>query len=187
MKKNRAGFMLAEAIITSVVVATAMIGLYATINKLFASYQKNNNYYNVDAVYATKSTINSLLKDDFNLFINNIIENNSYKTIIDDKTCFYNNNIYTDGLEEYNNAEVCKGIQNTYKVNKMIIADYDKSVLEEDILKDASLNLNETFKEYIKYVIGYYEVSNNDTRYSYIILTEIKDGNKYYYANLGIE
>ena len=87
-------------------------------------------------------------------------------------------------ITNYFNQDTCKTIRDSYNINEMIIAEYDASVLENDIKTD---NMNQTFKEYIDYVIGYYDVSNDDTKFSYIVLVEIKDDNNYYYANMGIE
>lgn len=196
MKKNNQGFMLAEAIITSVVIATAMIAFYTTYNKIFSLNKERSKYYDIDGVYASKLTFDYLYKqNNFNLFINNIFGNNHYKIIIDDNTCFYNNQIYNKLEDElnYNNATICNAIRESYNINTMIIAEYDKSVLEKDIQQDP--NLTQTFKDYIKFVGGYYDVSKHNTRYSYLILTEIKNDNndnndnndQYYYASIGVE
>lgn len=170
MNKNNKGFMLVEVIVTSTVIATAMISLYSTFNKLYTSYNQKTSYHNIDGIYATKTTINYLLDNDFNVFINNTFTTSQYKILIDDTTCF-------------NNTDICNAIKSTYNVNKMIIAEYNKSIIET--LKNTSIN--QTFKEYIDYVIGYYGIEQSNNKYNYIILTEIKDGDNYYYANLGIE
>lgn len=170
MKKNNKGFMLVEAIITSVVIAAAMISLYSTFNKLYTSYNKNSSYHNIDGIYATKVTINYFLDNDLNIFINDLFGSNQYKVLIDETTCFEDTNI-------------CNQIKETYNVNKMIIAEYNKSVLER--IKEE--NINQTFKEYIDFVINYYDIGASNTKYDYIILTEIKNSDNYNYANLGIE
>ena len=105
MNKNNKGFMLVEVIVTSVVIATAMISLYSTFNRLYTSYNRNISYYNIDAIYATKTTIDYLLNNDFNKFINKTfggtqeISGTQYKTLIDNNTCFENsgtcNKIFT--------------------------------------------------------------------------------------------
>lgn len=186
MKKNREGFMLAEAIITSVVIATAMIGLYTVFNRLYTSYKTRSTYYNVDAIYSAKATFDYVYDNNINLFINNIFKVSNYRIIMDDNNCFYNNQVYdknTD-LSNYNNAVVCQKIRNHYQVNKMLLISYDKTVLTREVMES---NINQTFKDYIQYVTGYYDVADNDTRYSYLILTEIKDGDNYYYGHIGIE
>lgn len=175
MKKNKKGFMLAEAVVSATVIITSMVLLYSTFNRLYLLYSEKNSYYNIDAVYATKTMINSLMDNNFEKYINDIFVNSTHKVIIDDTTCNKN--------ESGTNDPLCTKIKDLYKVNRMIISEYDKSTLETDL---KTLPINQSFKDYIDYVIGYYGVSNYDTKYSYIVLTEIKDGNDYYYANLGI-
>jgi hypothetical protein len=169
MKKNRKGFMLAEAVVSATVIITSMVMLYSTFNRLYSLYMDKNNYYNIDAFYATKEMINYLMDNNFEEEINNIFQNDTYKTLINSTTCLGGN--------------VCSKLKDLYSVNNMIISEYDKSTLEVDI---KTLAINQSFKDYIDYVIGYYGVSNHDTKYSYIVLTELKVGSNYYYANIGI-
>lgn len=184
MKKNKKGFMLAEAVVSATVIITSMILLYSTFNRLYLLYSEKNSYYNIDAVYATKTMINSLMDNNFEKYINDIFVGSTYKVIMEDY-------IPDDEVEEKKcveneispNDSICTKLKGLYKVNKMIISEYDKSTLKTDL---KNLSINKSFKDYIDYVIGYYGVSNHDTKYSYIVLTEIKDGDDYYYANLGI-
>ena len=177
MRKNNKGFMLAETIVTTVIIVTAMIGLYSIFNRLYNEYNKNNNYHNIDAKYAIINTVDYLLSNDFNKIINTIFDSSQYYTIMSSSVC-------GDDISDYFNTSTCETLRDSYKINEMIIAEYDASVLENDVKRD---NMNQTLKEYIDYVIGYYDVANDDTRFSYIVLVEIKDGNDYYYANMGIE
>lgn len=206
MKKNNKGFMLIEAIVSGTIVLTSMIVLYSIFNKLHTKYNEKNNYYNIDAVYATKETINYLMKNDFEKNINNIFENSNNFVLIGDNECQLKNKTKEDieiNLENIN-TNFCEKIQLLYGVKNMIIAEYDKTTLEnlknltgvgnvdlnEIYNKDGiltTLEFNQALKDYIEYVIGYYEVSDNDTRFSYIVITELEDGNKHYFANLGIE
>ena len=178
MKKNNQGFMLAELIITSTVIVTALVGLYASYNKVYSLYQTKNNYYNIDGVYATKEMINGLLKtegnneDNLNSVLNKLQENNYIfiiQTSNQETKCNITNNI-------------CSTIKNLYEINNMILVEYDENVLQE--LKNQTIN--KTFKEYIDYIIGYYGIKDNED-YSYIVLTEIKmKDNEYNYSNLRI-
>ena len=163
--------MLAEAVVSGTVIITSMVVLYSTFNRIYTIYSEKNNYYNIDAIYATKEMTNYLMNGNFEEYINDCFFDNRYNIFIDDSNC-YN---YGDN--------VCLKLKDLYKVNKMIITEYDKSTLESDV---KNLSLNKSFKDYIDYVIDYYGVSNHDTKFRYIILTEIKDGDNYYYANLGI-
>ena len=180
IKKNE-GFMLVEAIVASVIVVSAMISLYSVFNNLYTIYNSKNSYYNIDAMYATKNMVSYLQNDNFNSVINEIFESNQSKVLVgsDSGFCYSPNETQV----------LCNMLRDTYNINTMIIAEYDKTVLEENIKqnKEIGYELNQTFKDYIDFVIGYYDISEDNTRYSYIVLTEIKNGNSYYYANLGIE
>ena len=197
MKKNNKGFMLAEAIISGTIIITSMILLYQTFNRIYVKYQEKNNYYSIDAVYATKEMIANLMDNNFSKTINNITSKSNHYILVADGICqssnidHEGNTISISGLEKFcNNDENSKSINKIYNINNMIITEYDKTVLEElknKLSNNTELTINQTFKEYIDFVIGYYGVSNHDTQYTYIVLTEIKDDkNNYYYANLGI-
>ena len=62
MLKNNKGFMLIEVIVTSTIVVTTMIALYAGYIKLYNTYKQRNSYYNIDATYATKEMLNAMLE-----------------------------------------------------------------------------------------------------------------------------
>ena len=208
--------MLAEAVVSGTVIIISMIVLYSTFNKLYTMYSEKNNYYNIDAIYATKEMTNYLMNREYNnenpenenfeSIINKIFKNSTHFILIGNNMSTTDNNSICRfrnkspkgeqiTINVLNENSVCKNLKNTYKINNMIITEYDKSTLES-LLKQENLNkylngnpqlkLTQTFKDYIKYVINYYGVSNHDTKYEYIVLTEIKDGDNYYYANLGI-
>ncbi len=179
MKKNNKGFMLAEVIITSTVIITAMVGLYASFQKIYANYGVKSNYYSVDGVYATKEMINHLLYGDvdtdvnLNKFISNTFQEQHFVFVIKNGQC--------QGTME--NDATCKAIQNTYQVSNMIFTEYDKNELENGVKKE---KLNQTFLDYLDYVMGYYDITSVNTEYGYLILTETSDGENYYYSNLRV-
>ena len=173
MKKNNKGFMLIEVIITSTIVLTTMILLYSSFNKLSNSYKIRNSYYNIDASYATKEMINSMLKDsnnnnNINQFINDTFYRKRYGYIIDNQEC----KLETDS---------CDKLKTLYSIENMIFSEYDPESLK--YLKENEL-INQTFKEYIEYIDNYYDIKNTKDNYEYIILTEVKENDKYYYASL---
>ncbi len=208
MMKNNKGFMLVEVIITSTVIIAAMVGLYSSFNRLYQSYDTKNYYYSIDGVYATKETINYLLQNDFS---------DQYLTASDTKekdfNYFINDLFYNTGTDKFLikdgscNAKIsgdfCTSIVNLYQVKNMILLEYDKCsfVFDSDHNTKYSCGLssnkflsikNQTFKEYLDYVVSYYDMtntsvdSNENNKYSYIILTEIYDGEYYYYSNLRV-
>ena len=172
MKKKSKGFMLVELIITSTIIVAAMVTLYASFNRIYSLYKTKNNYYSIDGVYATKAmTKNLIVNNNINDFIRTTMEINKYSYIIQNNGC--------TKLED----EICNGIQSFYNVQNMIFIEYDKNALED--LKNSITN-DETFKDYINYVINYYDITASDTSFSYIILTETEENEKDYYSNLRI-
>ena len=194
MKKKRNGFMLAELIITSTIVVSAMISLYASFNKIYSLYKTKNNYYYVDGVYATKELTDSIIKDNFNTFINNKLSSERNTYLIKDNTC----------ETETNLQEKCKAIQELYHVKNMIFAEYNKCNLDKEkcTTQDSQaanptnvgegdntllkIENNQPFKEYIDYVIDYYDIESESNEYNYIVLTEIEEDGQTYYSNLRI-
>lgn len=176
MRKNNKGFMLIEVIITSTIVITTMVTLYTSFNKLYNNYRTKNSYYNIDAVYATRDIINLMLNNDYNLseFIYNTFPNNTYGFIIKKGICYLG--------DESTETTRCSDRQKYYKIQNMILSEYDSESLN-NLKNTSSAQLNQTFKDYIDYLITYYDIKQTE-EYSYIILTEIQDGDNYYYANL---
>lgn len=228
MKKNNKGFMLIELIITSTVVVTAMITLYASFNKIYSLYKTRNNYYSIDGTYAAKETVRFLMKDNiFADLINKKLGNENYTFLISNAKCNFN-----DGSNEQGK---CETIRKFYNIKNMILAEYDKCILaldqcvgpignnseeisneepstdesttdepstaesttdetaqpaSETEKKDLKIlqneNINQTLKDYLKYVTKHYNTNTNE-RYDYIIITEMEENKgKLYYSNLGI-
>lgn len=178
MKKNNKGFMLVEVIVTSTVIVTAMVGFYASFNKLYKNYLAKNQYYNIDAIYATKEMIKEMMNNNPEQFLNNIFSSSVYGDLIKDGIC----------QEENKNGDdihisICTDISNFYQVKNMIIVEYDKESIQEYL--DENPNLHQTFKEYIDYIINYYDITTNE-EIGYLFLTEIQDNGNYYYANLRV-
>lgn len=196
MKKNNKGFMLIELIITSTIVVTAMVSLYASFNRIYSLHKTRNNYYNINGIYASKEIVRSLLNgNEFTKIINTNFETGNYSFLIKEG----NLNI---PISNSTTQEQINEIKAFYNIKNMILTSYSKCILaldectggqnneEESSIGAESTSLkseieNETFKDYIEYITKYYNTSSNET-YSYIIITELEDGNKYYYSNLGI-
>ena len=60
--KNNKGFMLAEVVVTSTIILTALISFYTTFNNLYRRYEIHTKYYDIDGVYAIKELGNVLSK-----------------------------------------------------------------------------------------------------------------------------
>ena len=191
MIKNRKGFMLVEVIITATVILTSMILLYSSFQSLLSKYETRNKYHHVDALYATKEIIDYLLQEDFNKFINTNLYQQESLYLIKEKQC---QNLELS--EDFNS--LCTIIQDLYSVESMIFTSYDQNnlknlkngLIESETVKVEAIK-NQTMKEYIDYIIGYYGITNENINvdlnpYSYFIITEISDGEDYYYANIPI-
>ena len=181
MFKNNKGFMLVEVIITSTVILTGMILFYSSFNSLFSKYKEREVYHDIDAFYATKEMINALLENNLNTFLNT---NSDLETVnlIENGTCNESENNYI------NKNNFCTTLKNLYQVKNMIFTYYDENVLKN---KKEKLT-NETFKDYIDYIINYYNIKDanigtNSNHYTYMVITEIENNGKNYYASIPIE
>lgn len=170
MIKNNKGFMLIEAIITSTIVLTMLIALYTSYNKLYNNYKTKNTYYDLDSIYATKEIINlNLNNNNFTNILNKTTNDKPYSYIIKDNICIQEDKINKD----------CQSIQALYNINNMIILKYTK---DSFLLLKEKENLNQTYYDYLDYLVVYYNLENTSSDYDYIILTETKNGSTYNYA-----
>lgn len=161
MKLNRKGFMLAEVVVSASVVAVVLVTMYIGINRMTAAYDKRNRYYDLDAQQVAME-VNDLLKRDS--------EQNNFTSLTD--------NYYS--LED---------IENNYQVNYSELKDVFSSLGEnintyyvknEDGFNTMkSLNINQSFKDYLDYFIS---KTNFDENYSYFIVVELEKGSDYYYT-----
>ena len=181
MVKNNKGFMLVEVIITSTVILTGMILFYSSFNSLFSKYKEREVYHDIDAFYASKEMINNLLENNLSAFLN---AHSSLETIdiIKDNRCIAEESLYI------NQNNFCTTLKDFYQIKNMFFTYYDANVL-----KNKKENLtNETFKYYIDYVTNYYNIKEanigtSSNSYAYMIITEIENNGKNYYANIPIE
>ncbi len=163
--------MLAEAIITSTIVLTTLVGLYANFMKLYNVYKIRDTYYDIDGVYAIKNAIDAMI-DDGSLAGTLVLDNGNYKLII-------NNNCIILNYESY-----CNFLKKTYSIENMYVVKYNETSINE--LKKVG-NLNQTFKDYLNYIEKYYNFNmDEDNKYSYLFVVEYKKNQKYYYSSLGV-
>lgn len=161
--------MLAEAIITSTIVLTTLVGLYANFMKLYNVYKIRDTYYDIDGVYAIKNAIDAMI-DDGSLAVTLALNTNCNPIINNDK-CDVSNNNY------------CNFLKDTYSIKNMYVVKYDKDSIAE--LKNHVLN--QTFKDYLNYIKKYYNFNmDEDNKYSYLFVVEYQKNQKYYYSSLGV-
>ena len=183
--KNNKGFMLAEAVITSTIVLTTLIGLYTTFSRLYNLYNIRTTYFDIDGVYAIKGMIDNLIiTNKMNEMLSNLTSNDFYN-LIKNKQCLNNIDI-RDGY--------CNSLIDLYKIENMYIIKYKKDAVTN--LKKQ--NINQTFKDYLDYISDYYSFAdsnvndptdnkiNVDDGYKYLFVVEYKNGKDYYYSSLGL-
>ena len=163
--------MLAEAIITSTIVLTTLVGLYANFMKLYNVYKIRDTYYDIDGVYAIKNAIDAMI-DDGSLAETLVLNNNDNKLVVND----------TD-ICKVSSGDYCNFLKNTYNIKNMYVIKYDKDSIEK--LKEQTLN--QTFKDYLNYIEKYYNFNmDEDNKYSYLFVVEYQKNQKYYYSSLGV-
>lgn len=166
MIKNNKGFMLAEVVITSTIVLTTMVSLYATFNKLYNIYKIRESYYNIDGMYAIKGVVNNLLDEsgdnNFNTILLKLDNGERFVDVVDVSSCDF--------------LKISYGIKHVYIVN------YDSGRVNSLInIK----GMNQTFKDYLEYINKHYDWQTD--KYKYLVLMEYgSDTNGLYYSSMGI-
>ena len=157
MKFGRKGFMMAEVVVVSVVIAVVLITLFTGLNRVSSAYEKRDRYYDIDALYLAMMANDALIE---NGSINNLI-NDGTSTIIEA------NDDVNLLLNTYNNDDV-----------NLYFSLYEKGKIDE--LKDLSTT-KETTKEFIDYLGTKFDFNDD---YNYIIISEICKNvdDCYYYA-----
>lgn len=217
MVKNRKGFMLAELVISATVVISTMVGLYSLYSKLYNKYKEKNSYYSIDAMYATKEMIDVMIsKNEFNTFINRTLSISSSGFIIKDGKLIEDESSNSNLCDNSNPQCVhikdsVNAIKELYGIKNMVIVEYSLcSLVDDNKCGEGSTPLisvvsNQTFKDYIHYLVTYYDIENlavytdsnddenedNDEKkndYHYLVLTEIEEKENYktYYASMRI-
>lgn len=167
MKKNNKGFMLAETIIVTVIVATIMVSLYVAFNKVYSAYTLKNKYTDIDLLYAANAVQDYLID---NLTLNDIVKDitNEYDPV-DLKDPDKLNDTY------------CTNIFTNYHIEHMYMIKLGSDPKASNIT-DKLTTLNQTFIDYINYL----ETSGKlkEAANKYIFLLEAKENDLYDYEYL---
>lgn len=163
--------MLAEAIITSTIVLTTLVGLYANFMKLYNVYKIRDTYYDIDGVYAIENTIDWLISN--NELVSIVPDNNINYRLLVGNSCPIK-------------QEFCNLLTKSYKVKNMYIMSFKKQAIES-LIADVD---NKTFKDYLNFVLKYYNFNTDeDDNYSYLFVVEYQKNDndvRYYYSSLGL-
>lgn len=161
MKLGRKGFMLAEVVVVSVVIATVLVTIFAGLNNVSSAYEVRNTYYDVDSLYVAIE-INDILTR--NNTIDSLITNNDIIILSGNSD-----------VNEFMNFYKSTG----YDVSSTYFVPYNSEIL----IKLKSQVSNQTFKDYINYLSGNIDFTDD---YNYIIITQRENINDkddcYYYA-----
>ena len=170
IKNDNKGFMLAEVIITSTVIIATLVGLYTGVSRLNKLYEERSKYYDIDGVYAIRSMMNYLFGDNR---LNIIFSSEDYSNnifLIENGTCKFS----------LDNDNMCNSLRDYYNIQNMMIVDSGKIYNKSDDSVYIE-NINETLKDYFKYLYNYYYDS---TDYSYFVILECGDDNDLKYSSL---
>ena len=127
MKKNNRGFMLAETLVVTTIVAASLIYLYVQFMNLSTKYNESYNYNTVEGLYALNDVV-ELIKDDAYAYdyISNYLVENKY---IDISNCsLFSDEATCRKLFEYEKIQNILITTNT--VPKSYIVDYPKNFME---------------------------------------------------------
>lgn len=187
MKKNNKGFMLAEVIVVSVIVITTLVSLYGSYNNLYKLYTRRSRYYDIDGIYALNSVVRNLINDND---LNNILSDasifgdtsvNNYYFLIESNAC-----------NEKASSNLCESVLKLYNVKNMVITKYNNIYYKDEtgtetFLGKEDLELNETFKDYLKYINNNYQSGGYEDSYLLLIEYGEYDNNSnenLYYSNI---
>lgn len=167
MKLDKKGFMLAEVVVVSVVIAVVLITLYAGVSKVSSAYSTRNRYYDVDSLYAAMEINDILLRENSSLF-------------------------QTKTSGKLSNDSEISNFENFYKDTGSSINSYiffyskedNKKNIEESMSTLKNLNSKLTFSEYLDYLSD--NIDFSDENYNYMIIVERMENSDindcYYYA-----
>lgn len=168
MKLNKKGFMLAEVVVVSVVIATVLVTAFTALSRLSSAYETRNRYYDIDAAYMAIQANDIIVKDSN---VNNFVKEDKLLDLCKEER----------EIEDYLKQTFDK------KTNTLInfyFSPYKKTKL---VSTSITTNSKQTFKDYLSYL------SNNlnfDEKYTYLIITErcnivdnvVDENDCYYYA-----
>lgn len=158
MKIGRKGFMLAEVVVVSVVIATVLVTLFTGLSRVSSAYETRNRYYDVDSLYAAME-------------INGILKKNNPSTINTTLAMKLSDDSNVSNFEEFYN--------NTNSSINSYITPYTK----DSMLTLKNFNSNLTFSNYLDYLSDNLNFSDD---YNYMIIVERRENNDindcYYYA-----
>lgn len=166
MKLNKKGFMLAEVVVSASVIAVILVTLYIGLNRMTSAYETRNRYYDIDAQQVAMEVNNALNRNGnpiFDKYIKLSEANGEFKSDVS-ALC----KLYTDELD--------------ITVNNVYIVDGSPGF--ESLKNSITDESNESFKDYLDYIINKIDFDEN---YSYFIVVELERNSEYYYYTLRVK
>jgi len=169
MKLNCKGFMLAEVVVVSVVIATVLVTLFTGLKNVSSAYDTRNRYYDIDCLYAAIEVNDILLRAKVNL---------------SDDIVDFSDRVYENISRDVDNSIQDYGEFYKQKVGDSIISyitQYDKNKMLT--LKSFDGTTSSTFNDYLEYLSNNLDFTDD---YDYMIIVERRENNNiddcYYYA-----
>lgn len=155
---NNKGFMLAEVVIVSAVIITALVGLYTGFSNTYKAAQTKSKYYDVNGVYKLKIVEKYLLKE---MVLNNDIAflNGLYDDDNESDDLRFDVNLNNLFNEEDNYFESVVLV----KYNNLNLVSFGNSLTDTD----------KEFKEFVDYYVR--QIDNYDN-YSYVLFGKSNKG-----------
>ncbi len=141
---NRKGFMMAEVVVVSAIVLMTLTTLYVSYNKIYTTYQRRINYYDITSLYRLGFYRNMLLnnfdKNNMQLLINSVLDEmkDENKIVLNISEDVLSRSVFEENTGEY------KQLDTVYLVRD------PSNNLHSDNFK--SYNINLSFSEYIDFL-----------------------------------
>lgn len=151
---------MAEVIVTCSIVVITLVGLFTSYNKTYLRYKERSNYYNIDNAYACNYLKELLIEND-------ILYNNTASYY------YIDNNVNEKFTILFDN----------YGITSVLLVDLSQTNDIEGIIND---NMNNTYKDYLKYLNN--SIIYDLTKDKYLLIVErqkvVNDITNYYYGSL---
>ena len=143
---NKKGFMMAEVVVVSAIVLMTLTTLYVSYNKIYATYQKRINYYDITSLYKLgfyRDMLFNNVDENNELLINSVLKKDINKLDV------------LEYLKQYVEIET---IDNYKTTDTVYLIKNPVENINDNILKDIS---SITFIEYIKYLKDAVKIDSN--------------------------
>lgn len=154
MKLNSKGFMLVEVVVVSAVIATVLVTMFMSVNRVTSAYRDRDSYNSIDALYLAMAENDILINEDS---LSGLRSGNVVSEVTDSSL---------------------RGAYSTIGDINVYYCPYDKS----KVISLKELNSKSTFSGFVDYISNKFDYS--DSSFNYLIVSEICKGSDdcYYYA-----